>query len=196
MWRVLIITLCLLYVLFPFGSFHTHTASSEEEQEFCHSGLTQGLTLEVHAEGNAPEYNYKSEEFKGVASQFKCTCGCGQDHYECDPNTCALTKDFKKDLVDLMNEGKDKDDIREYYVKIYGEEILTAPEKKGFSLAAWVGPFVAIGAAGSGIFVVVRKWVSRKNSDEQNEEDKDKVEDAAEDEIYKSMIDKERKKYF
>jgi cytochrome c-type biogenesis protein CcmH len=181
-----------MYVLFPFGSFHTSTSSNDEEQEFCHSGLAQ----EVHAEGEQQEFNYKSEEFKGVASQFKCTCGCGQDHYECDPNTCALTKDFKKDLVDMMNEGKDKDDIRAYYVNIYGEEILTAPEKKGFSLAAWVGPFVAIGAAGSGIFVVVRKWVSRKNSDEQNEEDKDKVEDATEDEIYKSMIDKERKKYF
>ena len=98
----------------------------------------------------AKEFDYKSAEFKAVASQFACTCGCGQDHYECDPNTCSLTKDFKQDLVDMMNKGWDKDKIREYYVNIYGEEILTSPEKNGFSLTAWVLPFVALGAAGAG----------------------------------------------
>ncbi len=44
----------------------------------------------------------------------------------------------------MMNKGWDKDKIRDYYVNIYGEEILTAPEKSGFSLTAWVLPFVAL----------------------------------------------------
>src|SRR5436305_4914071 len=81
---------------------------------------------------DAKTIDYKSAEFKAVASQFACTCGCGQDHFECDPNTCSLTKEFKKDLVGMMNKGWDKDKIRKYYVNIYGEEILTAPEKSGF----------------------------------------------------------------
>src|SRR3954451_22991038 len=124
----------------------------------------------------ASQMDYKSAEFKAVAEQFACTCGCGQDHYECDPNTCNLTKSFKKDLVGMMNKGWDKDKIRQYYINIYGESILTAPEKSGFSLTAWVLPFVALGAAAVVIFFVIKKWVKKKAGNESviendNEED-------------------------
>lgn len=143
------------------------------------------------------EFDYKSEEFKGVASQFKCTCGCGQDHYECDPTTCNLTVEWKADFVEMMNKGMDKDEIREYYVEIYGEEILTAPEKKGFSLTAWVTPFVVLAGAGSGVFIVIRRWVKRKSDDETSIlTNEDLIIDETENEILQSMIEEERKKYF
>ncbi|MED1468200.1 cytochrome c-type biogenesis protein [Bacillus salipaludis] len=143
---------------------------------------------------DARSIDYKSAEFKAVASQFSCTCGCGQDHFECDPNTCSLTKEFKKDLVGMMNKGWDKDKIRDYYVNIYGEEILTAPEKSGFSLTAWILPFVVLGLAAASLFFVIRKWVRKKEGDEpvlEAETNKDEVEG----EILSSMIDEERKKY-
>ncbi|MCM3765237.1 cytochrome c-type biogenesis protein CcmH [Neobacillus niacini] len=152
--------------------------------------IFQGSFLGVEAK----EFDYKSPEFKAVAQQFACTCGCGQDHYECDPNTCNLTTEFKADLVDMMNKGWDKDKIREYYVNIYGEEILTSPEKKGFSLTAWVLPFAALGGAGAGLYFVIRKWVKRRGPEEtdmitQNPEEE------VESEILSSIIDEERKKY-
>ncbi|WP_042458281.1 cytochrome c-type biogenesis protein [Neobacillus dielmonensis] len=152
--------------------------------------IFQTPLLRVHA----AEFDYKSAEFKAVASQFRCTCGCGQDHFECDPNTCNETKEFKQDLVDMMKKGWDKDKIRDYYVNIYGEEILTAPEKSGFSLAAWTLPFAAIGIAGAGLFFVIRKWVKRKAPDETNETVQD-IEEEVEGEILSSLIDEERKKY-
>ncbi len=142
----------------------------------------------------AKEFDYKSAEFKAVASQFACTCGCGQDHFECDSNTCSLTKDFKKDLVDMMNKGWDKDKIRKYYVNIYGEEILTSPEKSGFSLTAWILPFAVLAVAAAGIYFVIRKWVKRKRTDEPAAEHQNS-EDEVEDEILSSIIDEERKKY-
>lgn len=142
----------------------------------------------------ARQIDYKSPEFKAVASQFICTCGCGQDHYECDPNTCSLTKSFKQDLVKMMNKGWDKDKIRNYYVKIYGESILTAPEKSGFSLTAWVLPFVVLGLAAVSIFFIIRKWVKRKGTEELSLENEIKRDDI-EGEILSSIIDEERKKY-
>jgi cytochrome c-type biogenesis protein CcmH len=142
----------------------------------------------------AKEIDYKSPEFKAVASQFNCTCGCGQDHYECDPSTCSLTKQFKQDLVAMMNKGWDKDKIRDYYVKIYGESILTAPKKSGFSLTAWVLPFVALGVGAVALLFVTRKWVKKKDTDELVTEHKSN-EDEIEEEILSSIIDEERKKY-
>lgn len=142
----------------------------------------------------AKQIDYKSAEFKAVASQFNCTCGCGQDHYECDPNTCSLTKTFKQDLVSMMNKGWDKNKIRDYYVNIYGEEILTAPEKSGFSLTAWILPFVVLGLAAASLFFVIRKWVKKKGLEETSM-DNEISKDAVESEILSSMIDEERKKY-
>jgi cytochrome c-type biogenesis protein CcmH len=153
--------------------------------------IFQGSFLRVEA---AKQIDYKSAEFKAVAQQFACTCGCGQDHYECDSNTCNLTTEFKADLVDMMNKGWDKDKIRAYYVNIYGEEILTSPEKSGFSLTAWVLPFVVLAAAGISLYFVIRKWVKKKASDEPVAEYQN-TEDEVEGEILSSMIDEERKKY-
>ncbi|MFB5195512.1 cytochrome c-type biogenesis protein [Neobacillus sp. KR4-4] len=153
--------------------------------------IFQGSFLRAEA---AKQIDYKSAEFKAVAQQFACTCGCGQDHYECDPNTCNLTTEFKADLVDMMNKGWDKDKIREYYVNIYGEEILTSPEKSGFSLTAWVLPFVVIGAAGIAVFFIIRKWVKKKATEEDVAE-YESPGDEVEGEILSSIIDEERKKY-
>lgn len=143
---------------------------------------------------DAAEFDYKSAEFKAVASQFMCTCGCGQDHFECDPKTCNLTIGFKADLVEMMNKGWDKDKIREYYINIYGEEILTAPEKSGFSLVAWVLPFIVLGLAAVSLYFIIRKWVKHRGTDEPFLED-DSNRDEVEEEILSSMIDEERKKY-
>jgi len=142
----------------------------------------------------AKEIDYKSAEFKAVAQQFACTCGCGQDHYECDPNTCNLTTEFKKDLVEMMNKGWEKDKIRQYYVNIYGEEILTSPEKSGFSLTAWVLPFVVLGLAAAAVFIIIRKWV-KKNGNDVLLTEYQSTDDEVEQEILSSMIDEERKKY-
>jgi cytochrome c-type biogenesis protein CcmH len=142
----------------------------------------------------AKTIDYKSPEFKAVASQFLCTCGCGQDHYECDPNTCSLTKQFKQNLVAMMNKGWNKDKIRDYYVHIYGESILTAPEKSGFSLTAWVFPFVALGIAAVAVFIIIRKWVKKKGVDEPAAENYINGNEI-EEEILSSIIDEERKKY-
>lgn len=144
---------------------------------------------------NKNEYDYKSPEFKAVASQFMCTCGCGQDHYACDMAGCKNTDAFKQDILTMMKEGKNKDEIREYYVNALGEEILSAPEKKGFSLTAWVLPFAVIGGAGSGIFLVLHRWVRRRKVNLIVENPVEPL-DEVESEILSSMIDEERKKYY
>lgn len=152
----------------------------------------QGAFAVLGAENKA--IDLKSPEFKAVASQFMCTCGCGQDHYACDMAGCKNTEAFKAELVDMMGKGMNKDEIREYYVKALGEEILTAPEKKGFSLAAWVLPFAAIGGAGTGVFFIIRKWVM-KNAGGQDMVDIHEENDEVEEEILSSIIEEERKKY-
>lgn len=94
----------------------------------------------------------------------------------------------------MMNKGWSKDKIRNYYVGIYGESILTAPEKSGFSLTAWVLPFAVLGGAAILLFFIIRKWVKKKGKEEEAvmEHDDEKHVDR---EILSSIIGEERKKY-
>lgn len=148
--------------------------------------------IPVHAQ---EEYDFKSQEFKEVASQFMCMCGCGQDHFECNMQGCGLNDSFKAEIKEMMDDGLSKDEIKDYYIGMYGEEILTAPEKKGFSLTAWILPFAVLGFAGVGIVFVVRKWIAGKQEEVSLFQERTE-EEQLEDEIVKSMIDEERKKYF
>ncbi|OIJ20406.1 cytochrome c-type biogenesis protein CcmH [Anaerobacillus alkalidiazotrophicus] len=150
------------------------------------------VALPVSAED---QYDFKSQEFKEVASQFMCMCGCGQDHFECNMQGCGLNDAFKQEMKEMMDDGLNKDEIKDYYVSMYGEEILTAPEKRGFSLAAWILPFFVLGTAGTGLFYVIRKWI-KVNSGSENMSSETNDIDEAEDEIVKSIIDEERKKYY
>ncbi|WP_241657789.1 cytochrome c-type biogenesis protein [Anaerobacillus alkaliphilus] len=157
--------------------------------------LTLLLLMTVIPAYAGDQYDYKSAEFKEVASQFMCMCGCGQDHFECNMQGCGLNDSFKSEIKEMMDDGLTKDQIKDYYLSMYGEEILTAPEKKGFSLTAWVLPFVALGVAGIGIVFIIRKWVAGYKEEETSFEARSEEEEL-EDEIVKSMIDEERKKYF
>ncbi|SDZ67175.1 cytochrome c-type biogenesis protein CcmH [Evansella caseinilytica] len=142
-------------------------------------------------------YDYNSPEFKENASQYMCMCGCGQDHYECNMDGCGLNEAFKTEILEMLNAGLSKREIRDYYTEMYGEVILTAPKKTGFSLTAWVTPFVALGVAGAGITLVIRRWVKKANTayEEAPSDSADKA-DEVENEVLKSIIDEERKKYY
>ena len=43
-------------------------------------------------------------------------------------------------IRELVNQGKTKEEVTDYFVDKYGERILAAPVAKGFNLMAWVAP--------------------------------------------------------
>jgi len=64
-------------------------------------------------------------------------------------------------IVERIDAGDTKTEIKDKLVEQFGERILAAPTKSGFNLLAWVLPFVSIVAAGVIVFVILRRW--RKN---------------------------------
>ncbi|SES42151.1 cytochrome c-type biogenesis protein CcmH [Salipaludibacillus aurantiacus] len=141
-------------------------------------------------------YDRNSPEFRESTSQFMCLCGCGQDHFECNMDGCGLNEQFKTEILEMLNEGYEKGEIKDHYVTMYGEVILTAPEKSGFSLTAWVTPFILLAGAGGGVTFLIRKWV-RKSKGVNHVTPKDDGDgDEAEKDILNSLIEEERKKHF
>ncbi|UCZ52500.1 cytochrome c-type biogenesis protein CcmH [Bacillus shivajii] len=151
----------------------------------------------VMANGEVEVYDYNSPEFRDTAKQLQCLCGCGQDHFECNMDGCGLNDAFKQEIVERLNEGETDEEIVNYYLNLYGEEILTAPEKRGFSLTAWITPFATLGVASAGLIMLIRRWVNKSKKEAsmiEEVEPERSEEDELEEEILRSMIDQERKK--
>ncbi len=64
--------------------------------------------------------------------------------------------EMENKIRQFVYEGRSKEEIKNYFVGIYGERILATPVASGFNLLAWITPIV-IGLIGLGIiFVFIR----------------------------------------
>ncbi|QOY38308.2 cytochrome c-type biogenesis protein CcmH [Anaerobacillus isosaccharinicus] len=147
---------------------------------FQHIGVTDSLL----------SYDINSPEVKEIASKFSM-----QGHADHDISTCSTKQTYYNEIAELLNEGKTKAEIFDYYLSMYGEEGLRVPKKEGFSLLAWTTPFMVLTIAGVGLFIGVGNMINKQEAKELVSPEKNE-EDAVEAEITSSFIDEERKKMF
>jgi cytochrome c-type biogenesis protein CcmH len=88
-----------------------------------------------------------------------CQCGCGMTVATCQESmSCSIADSIVQEIDDQIAEDKSKGEILDYFATIYGEEVLSMPRKSGFSLMAWVMPFLAVTVGGAGLATLVRLW--------------------------------------
>jgi cytochrome c-type biogenesis protein CcmH len=90
-----------------------------------------------------------------------------------------------------LEQGQSKGEILQFFVERYGETILAAPVKSGFSLIAWLAPVTVIIAGGIVIWLAIRKWV--KGEKESFPEPVTSLPDSTYDEEYRRQLEKELK---
>ncbi len=78
----------------------------------------------------------------GVEKTLKCQCGCNLDIYTCRTTdfTCTTSPALHRDIVALREQGLTAEQIREDFVRQYGEQALMAPKAEGFNLAGYFVP--------------------------------------------------------
>lgn len=135
------------------------------------------------------------EVLQDVGSQFVCNCNCGTQVDPLDVTQCPTAKVFRAELEQLILSGKTKEEIRDYYVAQFGESILKAPMKKGFSLAIWIVPFIILLVGAVGIGYVIKKMKKGQGSQVIVVEEQQTLERSAQQEYLEEMLQKERKKY-
>jgi cytochrome c-type biogenesis protein CcmH len=57
---------------------------------------------------------------------------------------CSRADEMREDLRSKRSSGMDAEEAIRGYVLRYGQQVLSSPPKRGFNLAAWTGPLVAI----------------------------------------------------
>ena len=107
----------------------------------------------------APAAGQSSEaDVRRVASQLRCVV-C--DHQSVAESNAELAAQMREVIREQQAAGRTDREIIQFFVERYGDTILYAPPRRGFSLLAWWVPVVVllVGAAGA-----VGFWRQRQRS--------------------------------
>jgi cytochrome c-type biogenesis protein CcmH len=102
------------------------------------------------------QYRDAAEEarFHALAAELRCV-QC-QNQSLADSNA-QIAHDLRREVLDLMNQGKSDAEIKRFLVDRYGEFVLYKPEVSGSTWLLWFGPLVLLLAGAAVIFRLVRK---------------------------------------
>lgn len=91
------------------------------------------------------------ETVKAIERRLKCTCGCNLDIFTCRTTdfTCGTSPELHKEVVALLEAGRNPDEVVAAFVAKYGEEVLMAPVREGFNWAGYLLPGTVLLVAGS-----------------------------------------------
>jgi cytochrome c-type biogenesis protein CcmH/NrfF len=96
-------------------------------------------------------------EYKQIADKLVCQCGCADQISICSMQNCHSATPMRAELREKLQAGMGMDQIVDSFVAKYGKIVLSAPTTTGFDLAAWVMPFLLLGAG-----LIVVSWIAVK----------------------------------
>lgn len=99
-------------------------------------------------------------DIQAIEKKLKCSCGCGLDIYTCRTTdfSCTYSPALHKEVLRLAAQGKTAQQILDEFTAQYGEAVLMSPPKRGFNLAGYLVPSIAILIAGVFLMLVLRRW--------------------------------------
>jgi cytochrome c-type biogenesis protein CcmH len=91
---------------------------------------------------------------------LRCTCGCNLDVYTCRTTdfTCATSPAMHRVVLARLDSGMTAQQVVAAFQAQYGDVVLMAPPKRGFSWAAYVVPFLGLFAGLVIVGLILRRW--------------------------------------
>lgn len=102
-----------------------------------------------------PEQEELAEE---IESMLKCPVCRSQS---VRTSRSFMAEDMSRRIRQMVAEGRSKEEIREYFVARYGDYIVLAPRKEGFTWTVWLLPFALVLGGAVTIVAVARRWHGR-----------------------------------
>lgn len=115
--------------------------------------------LPVFAQTPPDSAKVETTALSAIRRQLACYCSCGMTVQDClGGMVCSESRALSKEVSQMMQAGKSRDEILQAMAAKHGESILAAPTKKGFNLMAWILPFAALAAGGVIVAMIVKHW--------------------------------------
>lgn len=128
------------------------------------------------------------EQVKEVAGEFICICGCNQLLTGCNHLNCPNRGPMLAEVEAQLDQGLSKETIVQNFAQKYGLTVLSSPPASGFSLAAWIMPFVALLVGAMVAVYFVRRFRVRWASEAATPKDVDTAR-------YQNRVEEELRKY-
>jgi len=95
-----------------------------------------------------PPPDLSPEVFK-IASELRCPVCQGESAAE---SNAGVSQEMRRQIAEMLKEGKSEEEIKRYFVERYGEWILYAPPKRGINWLLWLAPVIGILLFGFGLW--------------------------------------------
>lgn len=118
--------------------------------------------LPVFAQANqqadaAPlRFHDAAEETRFHALTLQLRCVMCQNQSLADSNA-LIALQLRREVLDLMRQGRSDDQIKEYLVQRYGEFVLYQPRLERSTWLLWAGPALLLLLGASAVIVIVRR---------------------------------------
>ena len=119
--------------------------------------LLPGLAVAAAPVPGAPiEFRDGAEEarFRALSAELRCVMCQNQSLADSD---APIAHDLRRQVLDLMREGRSDAQIKAYLVERYSEFVLYEPGLRPATLALWFGPLLLLLAGGVVIAAIVRR---------------------------------------
>ena len=115
--------------------------------------VVASLAVATFDRGNDPSNNAEREFSLGA--QFACPVCEGQSIAESE---VPIAREIRKEIRLRLDQGQTDDQIRQYLVGIYGENIDLKPKASGVTGLVWFLPVFVFVLAVAGLVAVFRRW--------------------------------------
>ena len=103
----------------------------------------------------APKQPTLDQRVRDVASQLKCPICQGESVAD---SPSLLAQQMRSIIRQQLQSGKSEQEVIQYFVDRYGEQIVWTPQWQGFSLLAWLVP-IGLLLVGAGLMLsTLRSW--------------------------------------
>src|SRR5215469_3052660 len=138
---------------------------------------------------NAARNETLDQHVHDIASQLKCPV-CQGESVADSPST--ISQQMRAVIRQQLHSGKSDQEIIQYFVDRYGEQIVWSPPWQGFTLLAWLVPIALLLFSASLLFTVLRNWRRAPSIQPTDTDDPELANiDAAELELYRAQIEDE-----
>ena len=103
----------------------------------------------------------ESSRFNDLGHRMMCMCGCNQILLECNHVGCSYSDRMRAELMAALDRGDSDNLVLQAFEQKYGTAVIAAPSKTGFSLVAWIMPFLALALGLVTTVLIVRAWRNR-----------------------------------
>jgi len=102
-----------------------------------------------------PKQETLDQRVQNVASQLKCPVCQGESVAD---SQVTIAQQMRQVIREQLQSGKSEQDVVQYFIRSYGDQIVWLPPWQGFSLLAWLVPVVFVLGGVVLVFIVLRDW--------------------------------------